>query len=93
MVPRPFYENRLRALSATGEIVVLQGVRRCGKSTILRNAVRLLLAEGVPQSDILFLNMEDPRFMGDLTPSHLTRICELHKRLFSPVRPCSYLLG
>ncbi|MDP3959928.1 MAG: hypothetical protein Q8Q26_07695, partial [Pseudorhodobacter sp.] len=32
-VPRPFYENRLRALSATGEIVVLQGVRRCGKST------------------------------------------------------------
>lgn len=24
-VPRPFYEERLRALSATGEIVVLQG--------------------------------------------------------------------
>jgi len=86
-VPRPFYENRLRALSATGEIVVLQGVRRCGKSTILRNAVRVLLAEGVPQSDILFLNLEDPRFMGDLTPALLTRIRELHQRHFRPVGP------
>ncbi|MBW6487413.1 MAG: ATP-binding protein [Syntrophobacterales bacterium] len=86
-VPRPFYENRLRALSATGEIVVLQGVRRCGKSTILRNAVRVLLAEGVPQSDILFLNLEDPRFMGDLTPALLTRIRELHQRHFRPAGP------
>jgi len=86
-VPRPFYENRLRALSSTGEIVVLQGVRRCGKSTILRNAVRLLLADGVPQNDILFLNMEDPRFMGDLTPALLTRIRELHQRHFRPVGP------
>lgn len=86
-VPRPFYENRLRTLSATGEIVVLQGVRRCGKSTILRNAVRVLLAEGVPQSDILFLNLEDPRFMGDLTPALLTRIRELHQRHFRPAGP------
>lgn len=86
-VSRPFYENRLRALSATGEIVVLQGVRRCGKSTILRNAVRYLLADGVPKSDILFLNMEDPRFMGDLTPTLLTRIRELHQRHFRPVGP------
>ena len=86
-VPRPFYENRLHALSATGEIVVLQGVRRCGKSTIMRNAVRFLLADGVPQSDILFLNMEDPRFMGDLTPTLLTRIRELHKRHFRPSGP------
>jgi len=87
MVPRPFYEDRLRALSTAGEIVVLQGVRRCGKSTILRNAVRFLLAEGVPQSDILFLNLEDPRFMGDLTPALLTRIRELHQRHFRPVGP------
>ena len=84
-VPRPFYEERLRALSATGEIVVLQGVRRCGKSTILRNAVRRLLAEGVPQSDILFVNLEDPRFMGNLAPKLLTRIRELHQRHFRPV--------
>lgn len=39
-ISRPFYEERLRSLSAGGEIVVLQGVRRGGKSTLLRNAVR-----------------------------------------------------
>lgn len=86
-VPRPFYEERLRSLIATGEIVVLQGVRRCGKSTILRNAVRRLLAEGVPRSDILFVNLEDPRFMGNLTPTLLTRIRELHQRHFRPAGP------
>jgi len=83
-ISRPFYEERLRSLIATGEIVVLQGVRRCGKSTIMRNAVRCLLTEGVPQSDILFVNLEDPRFMGSLTPALLTRIRELHKRHFRP---------
>lgn len=83
-VPRPFYEERLRALSAAGEIVVLQGVRRCGKSTILRNSVRRLLVQGVPKSDILFVNLEDPRFMGSLTPTLLTRIRELHQRHFRP---------
>lgn len=84
-ISRPFYEERLRSLSATGEIVVLQGVRRCGKSTLLRNAVRRLLSEGVPPSDILFVNLEDPRFMGNLTPALLTRIRELHQRHFRPV--------
>lgn len=83
-VPRPFYENRLHALSATGEIVVLQGVRRGGKSTLLRNAVRRLLAQGLPQNDILYVNLEDPRFMGDLTPALLSRIRELHQRHFRP---------
>ena len=91
-VPRPFYEERLRSLIATGEIVVLQGVRRCGKSTILRNGVRRLLAEGLPQSDILFVNLEDPRFMGNLTPTLLTRIRELHQRHFRPAgRPHIFL--
>lgn len=86
-VSRPYYEECLRSLSATGEIVVLQGVRRCGKSTILRNAVRRLLTEGVPPSDILFVNLEDPRFMGNLTPALLTRIRELHQRHFRPAGP------
>ena len=91
-IPRPFYEDRLRSLIATGEIVVLQGVRRCGKSTILCNAVRCLLAEGVPRSDILFVNLEDPRFMGNLTPALLTRIRELHQRHFRPAgRPHIFL--
>lgn len=85
IIPRPYYAERLRSLISTGEIVVLQGVRRCGKSTILRNSVRYLLAEGLPQSDILFVNLEDPRFMGNLTTGLLTRIRELHQRHFRPV--------
>lgn len=54
----PFLERLLRRK----EILTISGVRRSGKSTILRLLIDLLLREKVRARNILHLNLEDPAF-------------------------------
>ncbi len=45
------------------QVVSVVGVRRCGKSTLLRQTINHLIDEkGVPRNNILFLNLENPCF-------------------------------
>ncbi len=81
---REKYEKEVLTKSETGEIVVLQGVRRSGKSTILQNTIRRLVENGVAARDILFVNLEDPRFFGHLTPGLLSRIKEVYLQHLNP---------
>lgn len=51
---RPFYNNEL--------IKVLIGIRRSGKSVIMKTIKNELLDSGVPSSNILYINMESFQF-------------------------------
>ena len=59
---RQKYENEIDKKHKTEEIIFLKGVRRSGKSTILINHIKNLLQKGVQKEEILFVNLEDPRF-------------------------------
>jgi hypothetical protein len=61
-IERPEYLERLGRLAGTGEIVVVKGVRRAGKSTLLLQYARKLIDRGVDGKNILMVNFEDPRF-------------------------------
>lgn len=54
---RPFYEDREM-------IKVLEGMRRCGKSTILEQIVEELLNKGVEEKDIVYINLEKRGYRG-----------------------------
>jgi predicted AAA+ superfamily ATPase len=56
-IPR-FVDPRL--LTNSEEVVVVTGVRRCGKSTLVRQAIRRL----ADQRRLLYLNFEDPRLVS-----------------------------
>lgn len=61
LIPRERYLSQLRAGKDAGFIKVLTGIRRCGKSTILRMFVDELLSSGTPKSDIVYIDFdEDP---------------------------------
>lgn len=45
-----------------GRIVTVTGVRRCGKSSLLKLAVNDLLNSGIPRNRILFIGFDDERF-------------------------------
>jgi predicted AAA+ superfamily ATPase len=45
-------------------IISLLGVRRSGKTTVLYQLVQMLLDDGVPPANVLFVDMEDPRLDG-----------------------------
>ncbi|HDQ26485.1 MAG TPA: ATP-binding protein [bacterium] len=56
------YISRLEALMTTGQIAVVTGPRRAGKSFIMRQMAKKLITGGTNPKDILIVNLEDPRF-------------------------------
>ena len=66
------------------EIHVITGVRRSGKSTLMRLIARYLIQEGkVPRENILYLNFEDDRFAEFKTPDFQT-LYEAYLEVESP---------
>lgn len=59
---RPLYEQEIARKAKSGEVLVIKGVRRSGKSTLLTNEIKRLQAVGIPAKNILFVNLEDQRF-------------------------------
>ncbi|WP_028573096.1 ATP-binding protein [Desulfonatronum lacustre] len=71
MVPRTLVEQCV----LTPEVVtVIQGVRRCGKSTLLR---QLMTTNRIPKERAVFINFEDPRLVNDLDSALLEQIIQL----------------
>lgn len=58
MIERPFYMDKLRRWRDRDVIKVVTGVRRCGKSTLLRMFADDLLGQGVAPERIITLNLE-----------------------------------
>ena len=45
-----------------GKVVSITGVRRSGKSTIMKQYVANLLKQGIKSQNILFVNLEESEF-------------------------------
>ncbi len=56
------------------EILVLKGIRRSGKSTIMKQLMLALLERGVKKIQMLYLNLEDYSLANDLKPHLLDEI-------------------
>ena len=62
---RQKYLTEIQRYLKTGEILVLSGVRRAGKTTLLYQTIRLLLEEKkVTGKNILFVNCDEPSIAG-----------------------------
>jgi uncharacterized protein len=78
--------TELKKFMSARQIVALVGIRRCGKSTVLRQIINHLLHEKkVKPENILFLNLESPllaRYKTD--PANLQRIYEEYLAALNP---------
>jgi len=81
---RDFYDEKISSFIKNDEIVVLKGIRRCGKSTLLLNQIKRLCESGVDKKDILFVNLEDPRFTNHLSIELLSKIKEVYLEYLNP---------
>lgn len=62
---REKYLTTIQRYLKTGEIIVLSGVRRSGKTTLLYQTIHMLLTSGaVPAKNILFVNCDEPEIAG-----------------------------
>lgn len=82
-IPREEYQNKINAYLKSGEIIILKGIRRSGKSTLLINHINHLISDGVNVKEILFINFEDPRFNGELNANLLEQILEVYKEFIN----------
>lgn len=71
MIRRPLYVQKLLDLQDKPFIKVVTGIRRCGKSTLLKLFVQELLAQGVAPSHIIEMNFESLRFREIVDPVSL----------------------
>jgi uncharacterized protein len=77
--PREYYQETINTYLTTGEVIVLKGIRRSGKSTLMINHIRHLTGTGLDKKEILFVNFEDPRFDGELNSELLEQIFDVYK--------------
>ena len=62
---RPFYESDI--------IKVITGVRRAGKSILLKTITEELVVNGIPDSHIIYINLEDMDYEYIQTASDLNK--------------------
>lgn len=66
MVPRTEYIRQLDSFRKdAGLIKVITGVRRCGKSELMRQFRQHLMNDGVPEGDIIYVDLERKRYVID----------------------------
>ena len=86
MVPREKYLDRLWQMMSLRHILILTGVRRSGKSTLMQQMVGRLLAEGAPPHNVLFLYFDDllVRPYLDRGADLLEQIYAFYRERFNP---------
>lgn len=86
MIYRPIYVDKIMAYTDTPFVKILTGMRRCGKSTILKMIIHKLRERGVPDSQIVSYRFDSMEY-EDMTAKQMYaelkgRICPDGKTYF-----------
>lgn len=84
-ISRDHYTNKLLDYLKTEHVIVITGVRRSGKSFIMRQLAKKLINSGIDKDEILIINFEDPRFIK-LDAILLQQIYETYLEFLNPKR-------
>ena len=77
-IKRGKYINEIYPYIKRKEILVLKGIRRCGKSTIMKQLIYELVKKGVHKKQILYLNLEDYNFKDSLNLKLFEEVLEVY---------------
>lgn len=62
MVKREIYLSRIRPFYESEMVKVITGIRRCGKSTIMRQIIEEIKENGISDDHIVYVNFEDYKY-------------------------------
>lgn len=62
MVKRELYLEQIRPFYHSEMVKVLTGIRRCGKSTIMKQIIEELYDGGIAKENIIYINFEDYKY-------------------------------
>ena len=81
LIERKQYLDFLRNHRHTDAIIVVSGIRRCGKSTLFQLYKEELLAQGVQPEQIISINFEDLEY------EHLQEYRSLYEYILERIIP------
>jgi len=62
MIKRSIFLERIRPFYHSEMVKVLTGIRRCGKSTLLKQIIEEIKSQGVSDEKVIYINFEDYRY-------------------------------
>ena len=62
---REEYLKRIRGFYNSDMIKVITGIRRCGKSTFLKSVILELKEKGIPEKDIIYLELDKKEYISN----------------------------
>ena len=71
MIKREMYLERIRPFYSSEMVKVIMGIRRCGKSTIIRQIIDELQESGITKNRIIYINFEDYQYRTISNPEAL----------------------
>ncbi|MCX5977014.1 MAG: ATP-binding protein [Coprothermobacterota bacterium] len=83
--PRTLHSQILPHI-APPEIIVIKGVRRSGKSTLMLQLMNVLRGRGVSPQDMLYINFEEPLFIDQPGVEILDRLYRIYRERINPQR-------
>ena len=90
MIKRDFYLKQILRHMHNGEIKVITGIRRCGKSVLLFDLFRnYLLEKGIPKEQILIMELDQRKYYKFRNPITL---CEYVESIVSENKDTQYYL-
>lgn len=85
LIPRPTYLSQLISHLHNGQIKIITGIRRCGKSFLLFELFyKYLLSQGIEQDQIIALSLDDDLYESYRDPHQLS--CFVRSKITDPNR-------
>ena len=83
-VERPKYISELLKCVERKEILVLKGIRRCGKSTIMKQLMQSLIKEGKSKEQLLYLYLEDFNLARYHSIELFDKVLDVYRKKINP---------
>jgi len=80
-LPFPMLDRDMELPVDSGQMVTVSGVRRCGKSSMMKIVANRLLASGIDRSRILWINFDDER-LDEMTADELDEAIQAYREMY-----------
>jgi len=83
-IHRKKYIEKINKLINTGQIVAVTGIRRSGKSTLMKQFIKEKISLGENKRSFLYVNFEEPKFADLLSLEFLQQIYDAYIEIIKP---------